>query len=117
MEQNHRCASCGIRVAKEYSHHFRYCEYLGKFMCTNCHRNQLNVIPARILCRWDFSMHPVSVFAYRLLERVSHYPLFRLIDLNPDLYNKVKALRIAKKLRQNLKFVKDFIDSCRFADE
>ncbi|GLH04088.1 Uncharacterized protein GBIM_09869 [Gryllus bimaculatus] len=54
-KQNYRCAGCGMKVAVEYAHRFRYCEYLGRFFCTGCHTNQLALIPGRVLTRWDFT--------------------------------------------------------------
>lgn len=115
--QNHRCAGCGMVVTPSLSHYFRYCEYLGKYHCTGCHRNQISVIPARVLDRWDFSCNQVSVFAYRLLEQIWKVPLFRVPDLNKELYSKVRALRLARHRRTQLKYIKDFIKLCRFADD
>lgn len=106
-----------MKVAAAYSHRFRYCEYLGRFHCTNCHRNQISVIPARVLDRWDFATFPVSVFSYRLLEEIWTVPLFRVSDLNAQLYVRVKALQTARQRRSQLKFVRDFVVSCRFAEE
>lgn len=117
LKQNQRCAGCGMKVAPAYSHRFRYCEYLGRFHCTNCHRNQISVIPARVLDRWDFATFPVSVFSYRLLEEIWTVPLFRVSDLNAQLYGRVKALQTARDRRAQLRFVRDFVVSCRFAED
>ncbi|XP_059616449.1 run domain Beclin-1-interacting and cysteine-rich domain-containing protein [Phlebotomus argentipes] len=114
-QQNFRCAGCGMRVAKAYAHKLRYCAYIGKYHCTGCHRNQISAIPARVLERWDFSCHPVSVFSYRLLDQIWSFPLFRIPDLNPQLYEKVRMLNLARLKRSQLKFIEDFIRSCRFA--
>lgn len=115
--QNHKCAGCGMQVTAALSHYFRFCEYLGKYHCTGCHRNQISAIPARVLDRWDFSCHQVSVFAYRLLEQIWKVPLFRVPDLNKNLYSKVRALRSARAQRVQLKYISNFIKLCRFADE
>lgn len=106
-----------MRVAEAYSHRFRYCEYLGKYLCSGCHRNQISIIPARVLDRWEFSNHPVSVFAYRLLDQIWTYPLFRVSDLNKNLYVKIRALQCARQRRIQLHYVQDFIMSCRFSEE
>ncbi|XP_055684583.1 run domain Beclin-1-interacting and cysteine-rich domain-containing protein [Lutzomyia longipalpis] len=116
-QQNFLCAGCGMRVAKAYAHRLRYCAYNGKYHCTGCHRNQISAIPARVLERWDFSCHPVSVFSYRLLDQIWAFPLFRIPDLNPQLYEKVRMLNLARTKRIQLKFVEDFIRSCRFATQ
>ncbi|XP_075158683.1 run domain Beclin-1-interacting and cysteine-rich domain-containing protein rubicon [Haematobia irritans] len=114
-KQNFRCAGCGMRVSPQYVQSFRYCTYLGKYLCTGCHRNQISATPAKILQNWDFKCYPVSVFAYRLLEQMSSYPLFYVPDLNPALYFRSKALLSARNKRLQLKYVKDFIRTCRFA--
>lgn len=106
-----------MRVAVSLAHRFRYCEYLGKYLCSGCHRNQISSIPSRILHNWDFSTRPVCVFSYRLLNQIWSYPLFRVCDLNPVLYRKIRAFRIAYDKRLKLKQVKTFISLCRFAND
>lgn len=113
--QQYRCAGCGMHVQRQYQQHFRYCNYLGKFLCTGCHRNQLSAIPAKILQNWDFRCYEVSSFAYRLIEQMYTFPLFHVPDLNPQLYARQKLLTRARRCRQQLKYVRDFIASCRFA--
>lgn len=116
-KQNYRCAGCGMKVAVEYAHRFRYCEYLGRYFCTGCHTNQLALIPGKVLTKWDFTRCPVSNFSYRLLDQMMSDPLFRISDLNPSLYRKVKQLERTRQLRLQLYYMKDFIFTCRFADE
>ncbi|XP_017156071.1 uncharacterized protein LOC108164709 isoform X1 [Drosophila miranda] len=113
--QGNRCAGCGMRVARQYQHHFRYCSYLGKYLCTGCHRNQISAIPAKILQNWDFRCYPVSSFAYRLIEQMYTFPLFHVPDLNAQLYSKHKDLAKARRRRIQLQSVKEFIGNCRFA--
>lgn len=104
-----------MQVSQAFSRLYRYCEYLGKYHCTNCHRNQMATIPARVLAKWDFSVCPVSVFAYRLLEDIWTRPLFRIADINAQLYDRVWILNWARQMRTTFRFVVDFIQSCRFA--
>lgn len=66
--------------------------------------------------RWDFSYHLVSVFSYKVLEQLWLNPLFNIKDLNSDLYTKVKTLGSTKTKRLNLRYIQDFIMTCRFAD-
>ncbi|XP_064538646.1 run domain Beclin-1-interacting and cysteine-rich domain-containing protein [Drosophila montana] len=113
--QNYRCAGCGMHVARQYQQYFRYCNYLGKYLCTGCHRNQLSAIPAKILQAWDFRCYAVSSFAYRLIEQMYTFPLFHVPDLNAQLYVKQKLLARARRRRLQLKYVRDFIAACRFA--
>lgn len=113
--QQYRCAGCGMHVTRQLQQHFRYCNYLGKYLCTGCHRNQLSAIPAKILQSWDFRCYPVSSFAYRLIEQMYTFPLFHVPDLNARLYAKQKVLAKERRRRQQLKYVRDFIVACRFA--
>ncbi|CAO1342934.1 unnamed protein product [Diamesa tonsa] len=116
-QQLNRCCGCGMKVAAAYFAKFRYCEYLGKYFCSGCHKFQISSIPGRVLEKWDYALYPVSVFAYRWLDQIWKLPLFRVIDLNPKLYEKVKQLSLARESRLQLKYLEDFISSCRFAIE
>lgn len=115
--QNYRCAGCGMQVTRQYQQYFRYCNYLGKYLCTGCHRNQLSAIPAKILQSWDFRCYAVSSFAYRLIEQMYTFPLFHVPDLNAQLYVKQTLLARARRRRQQLKYVHNFISACRFASK
>lgn len=117
MKQNNRCAGCGMKVAQAYSSRFRYCHYLGKYNCSACHKNQMSAIPAKVIERWDFTFQPVSSFAYRLLNDIIACPLYRINHLNPKLYERVRVLQVARTIRKNLKYIRDFIVNCRFAVE
>lgn len=116
-KQGHRCAGCGMKVAPEYAHRFRYCEYLGRYFCTGCHSNQLALVPGRVLSKWDFTRCPVSIFSYRLLEQMLSDPLYNVGDLNPALYRKAKALERTRTIRIQLQNLKDFLLACRFASD
>nr|XP_019545002.2 run domain Beclin-1-interacting and cysteine-rich domain-containing protein [Aedes albopictus] len=117
QKQNNRCAGCGMKVAQAYSSRFRYCHYLGKYNCSGCHKNHMAAIPAKVIERWDFTFYPVCSFAYRLLNEIIACPLYRINHLNPKLYEKVRVLQVARNIRKNLKYIKDFIVNCRFATE
>uniref|UniRef100_A0A023F0V8 RUN domain-containing protein n=1 Tax=Triatoma infestans TaxID=30076 RepID=A0A023F0V8_TRIIF len=116
-KQNMQCAGCGMRVAPEYAHRFRYCEYLARYFCTGCHSNKQAVIPGRVLAKWDFTKYAVSNFSYNLLEQMGTDPLFTLCDINPNLYKRVKILCRTRNIRLQLHYIKDFLLTCRFASE
>uniref|UniRef100_A0AAG5DYF6 Rubicon Homology domain-containing protein n=1 Tax=Anopheles atroparvus TaxID=41427 RepID=A0AAG5DYF6_ANOAO len=112
-KQGNRCEGCGTKVNKAYLSRYRYCHYTGKYNCSGCHKNQMAIIPARVIHRWDFTALPVSVFAYRVLGDIWSTPLYRVNHLFPELYSNVKALRTVRQTRVNIKYVKDFIMNCR----
>ncbi|RZF40378.1 hypothetical protein LSTR_LSTR008808 [Laodelphax striatellus] len=116
-KQNYRCAGCGMKVAPDYAHKYRYCEYLGRFFCTGCHMNQKAIIPGRVLSKWDFAKYPVSSFSYRLLDQMFSDPLFNIEDHSPNLYRRVRCLEKIRTLRLQLFYLKDFLLTCRFAHD
>uniref|UniRef100_A0A182K5P9 DUF4206 domain-containing protein n=1 Tax=Anopheles christyi TaxID=43041 RepID=A0A182K5P9_9DIPT len=116
QRQGNRCEGCGIKVHPAYLSRYRYCHYTGKYNCSGCHKNQMAIIPARVIQRWDFTVLPVSVFAYRVLGDIWSTPLYRVNHLYPDLYSNVKSLRTARQARVNVKYVKDFIMNCRHSE-
>ncbi|KAL7042074.1 hypothetical protein ACKWTF_001017 [Chironomus riparius] len=116
LQQANRCAGCGIKIAPAYIHKLRYCDYIGKYFCSSCHKMQVSVIPARVLDKWDFTPFAVSNFAYKWLDQIWNLPLFHVSDLNPKLYQKVKPLTAAREARLQLKYVSDFIKECRFTE-
>uniref|UniRef100_A0A146LY27 Run domain Beclin-1 interacting and cystein-rich containing protein n=1 Tax=Lygus hesperus TaxID=30085 RepID=A0A146LY27_LYGHE len=115
-KQNLRCAGCGMKVAPEYAHRFRYCEYLARYFCTGCHSNKEALIPGRILFKWDFRSYPVSNFSFNLLEQMASDPLFNIGDINANIYNRVKVMERIRTLRLQLHFLKDFLLTCKFTD-
>uniref|UniRef100_A0A182YR77 DUF4206 domain-containing protein n=1 Tax=Anopheles stephensi TaxID=30069 RepID=A0A182YR77_ANOST len=116
VRQSNRCEGCGIKVNPAYLSRYRYCHYTGKYNCSGCHKNQMAIIPARVIQRWDFTVLPVSVFAYRVLGDIWSTPLYRVNHLYPELYSNVKSLRMVRQARINVKYVKDFIVNCRHSD-
>uniref|UniRef100_UPI00398E422D protein associated with UVRAG as autophagy enhancer isoform X2 n=1 Tax=Pristiophorus japonicus TaxID=55135 RepID=UPI00398E422D len=114
--QNSMCAGCGTPIESRYIKKLRYCEYLGKYFCECCHHNEESPIPGRILMRWDFSKHPVCHFSKQLLESIWHDPLFNIFYINKSLYSKVKELRKAQELQEQLIHIKKLLRTCRLAE-
>ncbi|XP_069748542.1 LOW QUALITY PROTEIN: protein associated with UVRAG as autophagy enhancer [Narcine bancroftii] len=113
--QKSLCAGCGTWIDSKYIKKLRYCEYLGKYFCECCHLNEESLIPGRILMKWDFSKHPVCHLSKQLLESVWQDPLFNIFYINNSLYSKVKELRKAKELQEQLIYLKKLIRTCRTA--
>lgn len=44
-------------------------------------------------------------------------PLFQVNDLNPTLYRRIKQLERTRLLRTQIFYIKDFLFTCRFAEE
>ncbi|XP_048745688.2 run domain Beclin-1-interacting and cysteine-rich domain-containing protein-like isoform X2 [Ostrea edulis] len=115
-KQNFRCAGCGTRVEPAYMKRFRYCQYLGKYFCQCCHRNEINYIPGHIIRKWDFKQYPVSDFSWRLLSRIFNEPYFNVSTINPLLFKKVRELDTIHDLRLQLVYLCKFLSICKYSE-
>lgn len=117
-EQNYLCAGCGRRVEKGFVNLYRYCEYTDKYFCRSCHSNKRSFLPSYILNKWNFSTkHLVSNFAFDYLNRIRNEAIFNLDDLNRNLFNQSRKLRLADELRWSLFYLHQYVSHCRFAEE
>eukprot|EP00118_Oscarella_pearsei_P008456 m.43592 g.43592 ORF g.43592 m.43592 type:complete len:293 (+) comp33461_c0_seq1:779-1657(+) len=116
MKQNSRCAGCGLRVEPQHVKYFRYCEYTGKYFCSNCHVRKLHILPGKILHKWDFKQYPVSNHAHELLTRIFNDAIFDVAAVNRSLLRKVKGLAAATSAREQLHHLESFVKACRLAD-
>ena len=69
--QNYRCADCKVDIGYESAlfAEARQCFYSGRYMCPECHRNDMEVIPACVIFNWDFvrPLHPPAIACGRLV--------------------------------------------------
>eukprot|EP00062_Callorhinchus_milii_P007454 gi/632949072/ref/XP_007889945.1/ PREDICTED: uncharacterized protein KIAA0226-like homolog isoform X2 [Callorhinchus milii] len=114
--QNSMCAGCGTPIELKYIKKLRYCEYLGKYFCECCHRNDESPIPSHILTKWDFSKYPVCNFSKQLLQSIWNDPLFNIYCINKALLSKVKELRKSVGIQEKLIHIKKLLSSCRLAE-
>ncbi|KAG8562982.1 hypothetical protein GDO81_015888 [Engystomops pustulosus] len=53
--QDYRCAECRAPISlRGVPSEARQCDYTGQYYCSNCHWNDLAVVPARVIHNWDF---------------------------------------------------------------
>ncbi|CAH6824890.1 protein associated with UVRAG as autophagy enhancer [Phodopus roborovskii] len=116
VAQNFFCAGCGTPIQPKFVKRLRYCEYLGKYFCDNCHSSAESCIPARILMLWDFRKYQVSNFSKWLLDSIWHQPVFNLLGGYHSLYTKAKELDRVKDIQEQLFHIKKLLKTCRFAD-
>ena len=70
-EPVYRLSSNPCFLCTDYIKRFRYCHYLGKYFCSSCHSNFLEVIPANVIRKWDFTKYPLR--KWYTLEPVNSY--------------------------------------------
>ncbi|KAL7642448.1 UNVERIFIED_CONTAM: hypothetical protein RMT77_007009 [Armadillidium vulgare] len=116
--QDYRCSQCRSLITnKSVWGEPRLCDYTGQYFCPGCHWNFMTAVPARVIHNWDFSPYPVSQQAKHFLTFVSNKPLILLEEKNPHLFKFVNELYVVKKLREDFIIMKDYLRTCRMAQE
>lgn len=70
----------------------RLCDYDGKFYCPLHHWNNTAIIPARIICNWQFEKKSVSQASFQLLNYRYKSKVYDLEQLNPKLFTYLESL-------------------------
>lgn len=111
-EQNFECNACGRPIGIIYGK-ARLCHYDGHNYCYECHDNEEEFIPARIVHNWDFNKYPVSKRAKIFLARVVKDPLLDIKLLNPVIYTAIEEMAQMQLLRTQLTFLRSYIFTCK----
>lgn len=131
--QNYKCAECKILITNTHPRGVtclgdpfkkenawcepRKCDYTGLYYCPACHWNSRQVLPARVIHNWDFEERVVSRQAKQFLLLMKSKPVLHLEKLNPHLFKFVEELSTVKKLREDLLTMKQYLSTCRSAQE
>jgi run domain Beclin-1 interacting cysteine-rich containing protein len=111
--QRGRCFSCGAELA-EGGAAAGFCEYTCKLHCERCLTpGDLAHVPARVLHKCDIERYPVCRRAREYLEERFAVPNLAVSVINPRLYTQSRELRQCKQLRQQLRHLRAFIETCR----
>lgn len=70
----------------------RLCDYDGKFYCPLHHWNYTAVIPARVICNWQFEKKRVSQASLQLLNYKFTSKIYDLEKYNPKLFTYLDSL-------------------------
>jgi len=74
----------------------RLCDYDGKYYCPLHHWNNTALIPARVLCNWQFEKKCVSQASFQLLNYNYKSKMYNLEKHNPKLYTYLESLNQIK---------------------
>lgn len=74
----------------------RLCDYDGKFYCPLHHWNNTAIIPARVLCNWQFEKKNVCQASFHLLNYRYESKIYDLEKHNPKLFSYVESLNQIK---------------------
>ncbi|XP_053652184.1 differentially expressed in FDCP 8 homolog B isoform X3 [Cherax quadricarinatus] len=131
--QNYKCAECKRLITNKYNIitksgrklkskenawcEPRRCDYTGLYYCPACHWNSRMVLPARVIHNWDYDECVVSRQAKQFLLLMKNKSVLHLEKLNPHLFKFVEELISVKKLREDLLIMKQYLGTCRTAQE
>lgn len=110
-EQDFKCYSCRRPVGLVFGQS-RLCHFDGHHYCSECHLSEKSVIPARILCNWDFSRYPVSKRNQHFLTLISNEPMFELRKMSPKMFDVHPELNEIEELRRQAFFVRSYCTTC-----
>ncbi|KAI1729810.1 putative zinc-RING and/or ribbon domain-containing protein [Ditylenchus destructor] len=115
--QNYQCAECANPIGFDEGpqHEPRLCDYSGRYYCRNCHWNDLQVIPARLIKNWDVEKRPVCRASKQLLIVMERKPIIDLGKENPMLFKYINALARMKQMRTSILLMKAYFMCCRKA--
>ncbi|XP_077993669.1 differentially expressed in FDCP 8-like [Glandiceps talaboti] len=116
--QSFRCAECkNHMVTKGASAETRLCDYNGLYYCEECHWNDSEIMPARVVHNWDFDARKVSRSSRQFLRLMGQRAVIKIQDVNPMLFNYVEELSQVGKLREDILMMKAYFLSCKNALE
>ena len=115
--QSHQCPQCGLQLRNRIFSRPRYCAYTGLYYCRQCHVKERAVVPGRVLWYGDVRRYKVCRLAFQYLESIVGVPVLPMSAINPSLYRASKRLRYAFLLRQQLVYLRPFIETCAHRDE
>ncbi|XP_065098779.1 pleckstrin homology domain-containing family M member 1 [Paramisgurnus dabryanus] len=110
--QNFKCAGCSRQMSVSHGRP-RLCEFSAQYYCESCHHGDMSIIPSRMLHNWDLTTREVSREALRFMAQIEAEPLLNINALNPKLFDHSDVMSRVHKLRQQLRFIGDYILICR----
>ncbi len=73
----------------------KLCKFNGQHYCSECHRDDERIIPARVLFNWDFRPHKVCMASCEYLDGMEHAPVLNVDEVNKTLYRYIPAMEEA----------------------
>ncbi|CAG0878671.1 unnamed protein product [Darwinula stevensoni] len=90
-----------------------FCMFDGSYYCYECHEEEKNVIPARMIHNWDFTAYHVSKEAKKFLQSIQNEPLLDIKSINPLIYSYYPEMQKIQELRRMLNYLRLYLMSCR----
>jgi len=110
-EQDYKCYSCRRPIGMVFGQS-NLCHFDGHLYCSECHLGDKVLIPARILCNWDFNKYPISKRNHHFLTLISNEPTFEIKTLAPLLFKVCPELHEVSELRCQAFFIRSYCFTC-----
>ena len=114
--QHYKCYECQTPISyKNGGYEPRQCDFSGNYYCPSCHWNDEAIIPARVMCNWDFEPRPVSRASRQFLRLMYKKPVLTFKSSHSYLLKFVQELSEMRKLREEILMMKKYFISCQKA--
>eukprot|EP00117_Sycon_ciliatum_P040711 scpid30216/ scgid29869/ Pleckstrin homology domain-containing family M member 3 len=110
--QTYQCHSCTRPIGVLFGP-AKVCSYDGRYYCAECHLDEEELIPARLVHNWDFHKYKVCKDNLEVLHVMEEQPIIDLASTNPSLYTHISELQEAKLLRSQLKACYTYVSTCK----
>uniref|UniRef100_UPI00398E61CD pleckstrin homology domain-containing family M member 1 isoform X2 n=1 Tax=Pristiophorus japonicus TaxID=55135 RepID=UPI00398E61CD len=91
----------------------KLCAYSGLYYCEMCHQDTETIIPSRMIHSWDLTKQGVSNVVAKFLQQIQNEPFIDLNMVNGSLYHYVEQMAQARRSRDRLKLLEDYLLTCR----
>ncbi|CEL92263.1 unnamed protein product [Vitrella brassicaformis CCMP3155] len=111
-KQRGKCPGCGCVLSKSLLAPPRYCHYTGYYYCSECHRNDVRLIPALVVNEWDFMPRKVCRCVASFLDTVQSQPLIAISDIHPSVKVHQRCISEVHFLRRQLQGIRSIVQTC-----
>lgn len=110
-EQDYKCFTCRRPIGMIFGES-RLCYFDGHHYCNDCHLGEKAILPARVLCNWDFDVYPISKRNQHFLKLIANEPMFEIKTVAPLLYEMCPELDCVRELRSQAFFIRSYCFTC-----
>ncbi len=109
--QNYECADCSRAIGSIFGP-AKFCSYSGGLLCEECHQDEAEVIPVKVVLNWDFRRLPVGHKAKAFLEAICSEPIVDAKNISPSLFEFAPELDDVLTLRKKLNYMSAYLQTC-----
>uniref|UniRef100_A0A0K2T8D6 RUN domain-containing protein n=1 Tax=Lepeophtheirus salmonis TaxID=72036 RepID=A0A0K2T8D6_LEPSM len=110
-DQNWECFNCNKTVGTVFGP-YKTCAYSKKYYCTDCHVDDMRLIPYKVVFNWDFTKYPVSKKAKIFLDAIKLEPIINVQSFNCGLFAYSSDLDALFTLRKKVNYQYQYLKVC-----